>query len=132
MPDHRDAAGARCVRRSRAAGGRPGQSLPRSATETAETLYKTPALVAHRVRCGKLTCRCATGQGHGPYAFLYWREGGVQRRRYVPAAEVETVRAVIAGRRAAEQMERRAVAQSLDAWRGMRQWVRDLKTSGRR
>ena len=108
------------------------RSSPRSATETAETLYKTPALVSHRVRCGKITCRCSTGEGHGPYWFLYWREGAKQRRHYVPAAEVPSVRSVVESRRAAEQTERLVLGQSLETWRGMRRWLRDLETSGQR
>lgn len=36
-----------------------------TALEIAKTLYKTPIFVSHRVRCGKPTCRCATGEGHG-------------------------------------------------------------------
>ncbi len=110
---------------------RPDPS-PSSASETAETLYKTPALVSHRVRCGKSTCRCATGEGHGPYAFLYWREGAKQRRRYVPATEVEAVQVVVDARRAAEQAERLVLGQSLETWRGIRRWVRDLETTSRR
>ncbi len=116
----------------RAASSISDRSSPCSATETAETLYKTPALVAHHVRCGKSTCRCATGDGHGPYWFLYWREGAKQRRRYVPAAEVPSVRAVVEQRRAAEQAERLVLEQSLEAWRGMQRWLRDLETTGQR
>ena len=105
---------------------------PPSAIETAETLYKTPTLLTHRVRCGKLTCRCTTGAGHGPYGYLYWRQGGVQRRRYVPAAEVAAVRAVVAGRRAAERAERLGFEQSVEAWQEMRRWLRDVEQEGRR
>lgn len=83
-------------------------ALRPSAVQFAETFYKTPALVRHRVRCGKPTCHCAAGEGHGPYWFLHWREGNVQCRRYVRAGEVEAVRAVLARRRderAAERLE---------------------------
>ena len=39
-------------------------------------------------RCGKPTCRCAQpgGQGHGPYWYAYWREGGKARSRYLGKA----------------------------------------------
>ncbi len=77
----------------------PGRRGAPSALELAKTLYKTPALVRHRVRCGKPACRCATGEGHGPYWFLHWRDGGVQRRRYVRQADVSAVRAVVEQRR---------------------------------
>ncbi len=116
----------------RAAGALPDRSSPRSATETAKTLYKTPALVSHHVRCGKPTCRCTTGDGHGPYWFLYWREGTTQCRRYVPAADVAAVRSVVEWRRTAEQAERDAVVQSLEAWREMRRWLRDLQQTSQR
>ncbi len=104
----------------------------RSASETAETLYKTPGLVSHRVRCGKPICRCTTGEGHGPYWFLYWREGTVQRRRYVSAVELPAVRAVVEGRRMTDQAERLVLGQSLETWRGIRRWLRDLENADRR
>ena len=45
-----------------AKGSFPGPRGARVSTlELAETLYKTPALVAHTVRCGKPACRCADG-----------------------------------------------------------------------
>ena len=119
-------------RRERAATAVASRASLRSATDTAETLYKTPALVSHRVRCGKPACRCTTGEGHGPYAFLYWREGTVQRRRYVRAAELPAVRAVVEGRRLADQAERLVLGQSLETWRGMRRWLRDLETTSQR
>ena len=36
------------------------------------------------IRCGKLTCRCAQGEGHGPYWYAYWRDdGGTLRKTYL-------------------------------------------------
>ena len=99
-----------------------------STLEFAETFHKTPALVRHRVRCGKPACRCATGEGHGPYWFLRWREGGVQRRRYVRQADVAAVGAVIARRRRDEREARRAVAATLADLRRLRTWLRELET----
>ncbi len=132
MPKYSERARSWRGRRPGVTDAQPRQSSPCSATETAETLYKTPALVAHRVRCGKPTCRCATGNGHGPYWFLYWREGATQRRRYVPAVEVPAVHSVVEGRQGAEQAERLMVEQSLETWRGMRRWLRDLETTSQR
>jgi len=94
--------------------------------EVAKSLYKTPALVCHRVRCGKLTCHCVEGQRHGPYWFLHWREGAVQRRRYVRQVDVEAVRAVVVGRRRDDREMRRAVALAVADLRRMRTWLRDL------
>ncbi len=95
--------------------------------ETAESLYKTPTLLTHRVRCGKPTCRCTTGEGHGPYWYLYWRDGAVQRRRYVRQAEIEAVQAVVAGRRRDDRELRRAVALAVADLRRVRTWLRELE-----
>jgi len=43
-------------------------------------------------RCGKAGCRCAAGEGHGPYAYFTPRPAGRGRLRYVPAALTGAVR----------------------------------------
>jgi hypothetical protein len=72
----------------------------RSYRKNGEPLPKTGplpgVLIAELVRCGKRSCRCAAGERHGPYLYRRWREGGRQRRAYVPANEAEQVRAAIA------------------------------------
>jgi hypothetical protein len=35
------------------------------------------------VRCGKETCKCSSGLGHGPYWYAYWSEKGRTRCEYV-------------------------------------------------
>lgn len=35
------------------------------------------------VKCGKLACRCTTGQLHGPYWYAYQRQGGRVKSWYV-------------------------------------------------
>lgn len=35
------------------------------------------------IRCGKPSCRCAEGAGHGPYTYKYWKEGGRLRKEYL-------------------------------------------------
>jgi len=47
---------------------------------------------AESVRCGKPTCRCATGERHGPYLYRRWREDGRQRRAYVSPTEAAYAR----------------------------------------
>ncbi len=48
-------------------------------------------------RCGKETCRCASGQLHGPYTYLSVpRPGGRPRLVYVPAQLVEIVAGQVA------------------------------------
>jgi len=102
-----------------------------SVLEFAETFHKTPTLVRHRVRCGKPTCRCATGEGHGTYWFLRWREDGVQRRRYVRQADAAAVRAVIARRQRDDREARRAVAAASEDLRRLRTWLRELEADRR-
>ena len=38
----------------------------------------------HYNKCGKPRCKtCRTGRGHGPYAYAYWTENGVQCKQYL-------------------------------------------------
>lgn len=48
-----------------------------------------------RVRCGKPSCRCATGKKHLAY-YRFWREDGKRRKAYVRRGEVEETRAACA------------------------------------
>lgn len=50
-------------------------------------------LHAQFVRCGKENCRCARGQLHGPYHYLFWREAGQLRKVYVRRGAVAEVAA---------------------------------------
>ncbi len=88
-----------------------------SARDVAKTLYKIPALLTTWTRCGKPNCRCTTGQRHGPYHALHWREGIVQRRRYVTAADVDAVRAILSKRRDERRRHRIEHALGLLTWR---------------
>lgn len=104
------------------------EALRQSATEFAETFYKTPALVSYRIRCGKPTCRCATTDyRHGPYSALFWRDAsGRLRRRYVPKAEVERVHEIIDLRQAIDQQWRQLLAESRDCLRSLRQVTKEM------
>jgi hypothetical protein len=50
------------------------------------------SLVEQIRRCGKTGCRCADGEGHGPYSYFSPRPQGRGRARYVPGGAVEVVR----------------------------------------
>ena len=51
------------------------------------------SLIPRYTRCGKKTCHCATGQGHGPHWYLSaLAANGRTRLDYVPAAFVDDVR----------------------------------------
>jgi hypothetical protein len=43
-------------------------------------------------RCGKVGCRCAGGEPHGPYAYFVSKTVGRGRLRYVPASLAGVVR----------------------------------------
>jgi hypothetical protein len=53
-------------------------------------LVLSGSLVTQSRRCGKAGCRCATGDPHGPYAYLS-SAGGAGGLRYVPKDLVEVV-----------------------------------------
>jgi hypothetical protein len=47
---------------------------------------RTSGKVTYRlemVKCGKLACRCASGQLHGPYWYAYQKQTGQLKSRYV-------------------------------------------------
>ena len=54
-------------------------------------LVLSGSLVTQSRRCGKAGCRCATGDGHGPYTYLSSGGDGATRLRYVPREQVEAV-----------------------------------------
>lgn len=54
------------------------------------------SLHAESRRCGKPSCRCASGEPHGPYFYRRWREGTRQRKEYVPQHRLTAVQAGIA------------------------------------
>jgi hypothetical protein len=97
-------------------------------TDFAETFPKIPALVGHGTRCGKPTCRCTRGQLH-PTHYLRWRDGSVQRRRYVRTADVPVVRAILAKRRQQRATERLALALSMRSWRELSGWIAEYEAS---
>jgi len=102
-------------------------SVARSGTDFAETLYKIPVLLTTWTRCGKPRCGCNDGRLHGPYYALHWREGTIQRRRYVRAADVAAVRAILETRREQRRAERLAHALSLRFWRELARLVEDYE-----
>ncbi len=80
-------------------------------------------------RCGKPRCRCASGTLHGPYWYLRWREGGRQRRQYVPCEQVNAMRAAIAQRRRLRPPAW-SLRQELAELRRLAQEVRDDEHAG--
>jgi hypothetical protein len=96
-----------------------GAEPARAATEIAKSLYKIPALLTTWTRCGKPHCRCREGHLHGPYHALHWRDGTIQRRRYVRAGDVPAVCAILEKRRDERRRERLDHAIGMMTWRQM-------------
>ena len=59
------------------------ESLPnkRGTKEKKRAGHKTYRL--ERVRCGSKKCKCASGELHGPYWYVYWTERGRTRSQYI-------------------------------------------------
>ncbi len=97
--------------------------MSQGTTKTPEPLPKTlPGVVcAQRVRCGKVGCRCADGQGHLAF-YRFWREGGRLRKRYVRRADLAAVRAACENR----QRVRRELADGWQQWRKLVTVVREV------
>ena len=73
-------------------------------------------LYQQSIRCGKANCKCANGQLHHGYWYLFTRIGGKLRKYYIPKDTVAELAEVVAEARA----ERAAYRQSLrEANRGL-------------
>jgi hypothetical protein len=98
-------------------------------TNGVKPLPKTPAMSLHEqwVRCGKPTCRCSSGQLHGPYIYVFWREGGRQRKRYVRSGELEAVRAGIVHEQLARREQRALLASHRSVWSDLRDRLRECE-----
>ena len=81
-----------------------------------ETLPKSAAVCAQWVRCGRSGCRCTRGELHGPYHYLFWRERGRLRKRYVRLADADALRQECADRRAARRELREILRTSHQQW----------------
>ena len=66
---------------------------------TPDRLPATRSLQKEWRRCGKPSCHCTVGALHGPYWYLRWREGGRQRRQYVPQERVNAIQEALEQRR---------------------------------
>ena len=76
---------------------------PPADTEHQNLLPKKGTVCIQWVRCCRLGCRCSRGELHGPYYYLFWREDGRLRKRYVRVADVALVKSGCQERREQEQ-----------------------------
>ncbi len=94
--------------------------------ETGDPLPKPLPGTVHRqwVRCGKASCRCSTGEKHGPFYYRFWRAGNRLRKEYVPRCRVEEVKERCAARQQMQNKQRAA----LNQWRTLSGLLRDVET----
>lgn len=67
------------------------------------------AVCAQYVTCGKPNCRCKRGIKHGAYWYLFWREDGRLKKRYVKRQDLDRVRRACAAYRQEKKQQRDAI-----------------------
>jgi hypothetical protein len=72
--------------------------MPSNQNEKALPKMEVGTVHVQWVRCNRAGCRCATGRPHGPYHYLFFREAGRLRKRYVPPERLAEVRAACEAR----------------------------------
>lgn len=80
--------------------------------------------------CGSPSCRCVNGEKHVAF-FLFWRDGGRLRKRYLRDVEVDGVRAACEQRRQRERRLRALVRGDLATWRELTGGLREVGRHGR-
>ncbi len=92
-----------------------------TSTQPVKALPKmgSAAVCPQWVRCGKPGCRCARGELHGPYHYLFWREAGRLRRRYVRAADVVSLTLATRQHRARLRQRRETAKAWRQEWRAL-------------
>jgi hypothetical protein len=109
----------------------PNSSAPAAEIKSRGTLPKTGiGVVCNQwVCCGKPNCRCTAGALHGPYHYLFWREGGRLRKRYVSADKADALRRACKKRRQAQRDARDLLRESREAWRQLLALLREVERS---
>ena len=92
-----------------------GLEDPSSLPKAASACWCRPQFVA----CGSPGCCCARGALHGPYCYLFWREQGRLRKRYVKPSEAPAVQAAGAAAVAQRRQQQQAVRQWRQTWRAL-------------
>lgn len=105
-------------------------SAPPAKTKSRKPLPKSGAVCAQWVRCGHPRCRCASGELHGPYHYLFWRERGRLRKRYVPLGDVERVRTSCDAQRQQARERRRRASKAWGQLRAARALILEVLRDG--
>lgn len=79
------------------------------------------------VKCGRPNCHCASGLGHGPYAYRLTNLGGRKQKQYVRKADLMNVQAGIALFREQRAEIARMNDQATEHCRTLKQQLRFIK-----
>ncbi len=85
------------------------------------------AVIAQYARCGKAGCRCARGELHGPYWYVFRRAGGRLRKTYLRTGEVEAARDACREWRDFQAYLLFNRRKTMAVFRQMRQVLRDMR-----
>ena len=77
-------------------------------------------------RCGRPNCHCRDGERHPAY-YLFWRQRGRLRKRYLKASEVEDVRDACTYRRLSVSLRRGDFQAARERWRALTAGVRGVE-----
>ena len=105
--------------------GRRGGIKTRSPLPQIRAIVRGTVHVQFRV-CGRQNCRCRRGERHAAY-YLFWRQDGKLRKRYIRAGELEATRAACERRRRRQQAWREAERKARASWQALVGYVRDIE-----
>jgi hypothetical protein len=91
--------------------------------KTSKVLPKIGAICEQFIRCGKPNCRCSRGKLHGPYFYMFYREGSRLRKVYVRREDVEKFREA----RESKRKNRNLVNQGNKLLRDLRSALKDVE-----
>ena len=98
-----------------------------SRNKVLDTLPKRGAVCRQWITCGKEGCRCKKGERHGPYHYLFWREGGRLRKMYIRKGDLPAVQEDLNNRRILERQSRLLEHISLQNWRSMKGSLQEIE-----
>lgn len=84
-------------------------------------------VVAHFIRCGRINCKCAKGELHGPYHYHYWRDEQGRHKRYVRQSQVAAIQAACAAYRIKQAVARERLKQTRTEWRKLKAMLKELE-----
>ncbi len=91
-----------------------------------DALPKIGAVCLQHVRCGKPNCHCVLGARHAAW-YLFWRESGRLRKRYVPRRHLRDLRCDIEDARRATTLNRKAAAEAMSLFQSLRETTREVE-----